>query len=121
MKKSLVKSIRWFARILGSLLVLLVLVMFIGYAIEPQGTGDMTLQDIPLIIGMIAMLIGIIIAWFHEGIGGLFLIGGFIPFLVDELQSGQGYNAWFLAVFPLIGLLHLFCWWVSSKIRSGLF
>lgn len=120
MKKPFINNIRWFARILGSLLFLLILIMFIGYAIEPSGTGEMTKRDIPLMIGMSSMLLGILIAWISEGFGGLLMVGGFIPFLLDELKSDQGFDAWFLMIFPVIGLLHLFCWWQSSKFSSRL-
>ena len=97
MKKSHVNGIRWFARILGSLVLLLVLLMAIleGFFMEPPpgSSGVLKGRDIPLMAGMIIMLVGIVVAWFREGIGGLLMIGGFIPFFVDELKSG--FNAWF--------------------------
>ncbi len=84
----------------------------------PGSSGKLNERDIPLMTGMIVMLVGIVVAWFREGIGGLLMIGGFIPFLVDELKSEKGFNAWFLVIFPLIGLLHLYCWWQSQRLRS---
>lgn len=116
MKKSHIKKIRWFARILGSLLVLFVLCMFIAYVIEPQGSGKMSMKDIPLMIGMTAMVLGIIVAWFRESIGGLLILGGFFIFFADEMIFNQGFDVWFLIVFPVIGLLHLFCWWHSRRL-----
>ena len=119
MKKSHVIGIRWFARILGSIILLLVLLMVIGEVLlmepPPGSTGKLGEGDIPFMTGMIVMLVGIVVAWFREGLGGLLMIGGFIPFLVDELKSG--FNAWFLVIFPIIGLLHLFCWWQSRRLK----
>jgi hypothetical protein len=122
MKKSHVNGVRWFARILGSLVLLFVLLMVIGEGLfmetPPGSSGMLKERDIPLMAGMITMLVGIVVAWFREGIGGLLMIGGFIPFLVDELKSEKGFNAWFLVIFPIIGLLHLFCWWQSRRLKS---
>ena len=122
MKKSYIKGVRWFARILGSLILLLVLFIAIGegFFMEPPpgSSGKLKQSDIPLMTGIIVMLVGIVVAWFREGIGGLLMIGGFIPFLVDELKSEKGFNAWFLVIFPIIGLLHLFCWWQSRRPKS---
>ena len=122
MKKTLVNGVRWFARISGSLVLLFVLVMAIGEWLfmepPPGSSGTLRERDIPLMAGMIVMLAGIVVAWFREGIGGLLMIGGFLPFLVDELRSEKGFNAWFLVIFPIIGLLHLFCWWQSRGLRS---
>jgi hypothetical protein len=122
MKKSHVNGVRWFARILGSLVLLFVLLMVIGEGLfmepPPGSSGKLKTRDIPLMAGMITMLVGIVVAWFREGIGGLLMIGGFIPFLVDELKSEKGFDVWFLIIFPIIGLLHLFCWWQSRRLQS---
>ena len=118
MKKSLVTGIRWFARILGALLVLFVLLSAIGGIIDPpsQANVKISTQEIPLMIGMIIMLVGIIVAWFREGIGGLLVVGGFIFFVAAELITDKKFDAWFILVFLAVGLLHLFCWWQSKNL-----
>lgn len=115
LNNTIIKGIRWFTRVVGSLLVLFVLFMFIGYAIWPQGTGEVKLTAIPLFVGMGLMVGGIIAAWFREGLGGLLTVGGFILFLGVELVSGRGFDALFLVNFPIIGMLFLFCWWQSRN------
>jgi hypothetical protein len=119
MKKTHINGVRWFARISGSLILLLVLFIAIGEIVlwepPPGSTGKLAERDIPLMTGMIVMLAGIVVAWFREGIGGLLMIVGFIPFLVDELKSR--FNAWFLVIFPVIGFLYLFCWWQSKRLK----
>ena len=117
MKKPHINVISWIARILGALLVLFVLLSAVGGIIDPppQATSNLTQQDIPLMIGMISMVVGIIVAWFREPIGGLLIIGGFIFFVIVELITSQNFDAWFLVIFPIVGLLHLFSWWQSRK------
>lgn len=115
MYKSFLSSIRWFARIAGSILVLFFLLMVLGYIIEPQGAGKITPTEIPLIIGMIAMLFGVIMAWFREGFGGFLTIGGFLLFLADELITNRSFNVWILLAYPAIGLLFLLCSWQNRK------
>jgi peptidoglycan/LPS O-acetylase OafA/YrhL len=120
MKKSHITGIRWFARILGAFLVLFVLLSAIGGIIDPppQAVSKITTRDMPLMIGMAIMLLGIIIAWFREGIGGLLVVGGFIFFVVVELITDKNFDAWFLLVFLAVGLLHLFCWRQSKNLNK---
>jgi len=42
---------------------------------------------------MIAMLLGIIVAWFREGIGAVLTFCGFLFFLAQELISNQRFSA----------------------------
>jgi len=107
-KITLSTGIRWFARILGALL-----------GPPPEVASKISDRDMPLMIGMIIMLVGIIVAWFREGIGGLLIVGGFIFFVVVELITGNKFDAWFFLVFPALGLLHLFCWWQSRKLSPA--
>ena len=121
MKKTLIAGIRWFTRILGALLVLFVLMSAVWGLLgpPPEVASKISDRDMPLMIGMIIMLVGIIIAWFREGIGGLLIVGGFIFFVVVELITGNKFDAWFFLVFPALGLLHLFCWWQSRKLSPA--
>ena len=65
--------------------------------------------------GFIFMVGGIIIAWFREGLGGWLIIGGFIFFFAVESITSKSFDAWAMIIFPVIGLLHLFCWRQSKK------
>lgn len=116
MNKSQISLIRWFARIASALLGMFVLLMILGYILEPQGSGKVTYTEIPLFIGMVAMLLGIFVSWFHEGGGAALTIGGFLIFLAQELLTSRSFNTWLLLIFPAIGLLFLLCWWQSRKI-----
>jgi hypothetical protein len=113
----LIKAIRWFARILGALLVLFFVGSVIKGLVDPpvHGSGKMTTQEIVLMAGMFAMVLGIIIAWFREGLGGLLVVGGFIYFVAVELIQRKQFDAWFLLAFLAVGVLHLICWRQSKQ------
>lgn len=76
--------------------------------------SKITNTEMTLMIGMIAMIAGIIIAWFREGIGGLLIVAGFVFFVAVELITNKKFEVWFLLFFLAVGLLHLFCWRQSS-------
>lgn len=124
MEKSLITGIRWFTRIVGSLLVLLVLVIVIGSIIEPysQDTEKITITPgrLLLIIGMISMVVGIVVAWFKEGLGGFLTVGGVVFFYAVHLFVERSYHRgeWVYITFLIIGLLFIFCWWQSRKLTS---
>lgn len=122
MKKSYIKGIRWFTRIVGSLLVLLVLIIVIGSIIEPypQGRESITPGAILLLIGGISMVVGIVVAWFWEGLGGFLTVGGFVFFYAVHLFVEKSHHrGWGIFItFLIIGLLFIFCWWQSRKLTS---
>lgn len=122
MDKVKIAGIRWFARILGALLVLFFVSSVIQGMVDPpvSGTGKMTSQELILMAGMIAMVLGIIIAWFREGLGGLLVVGGFIYFVAVELIQRKQFDAWFLLAFLAVGVLHLICWQLSKQAQSQL-
>jgi len=118
-KKEIITGIRWFTRIVGSLLVVLCLVILIGSIIEPypQGREKITPGAILLIIGMISMVVGIVVAWFREGLGGFLTVGGFVFFYAVHLIVEKSHHrGQFLITFLIIGLLFIFCWWQSRKL-----
>ncbi len=118
MNQSQVVGIRWFARILGGFLVIFVGASIVTGIIDPppQATGKLDSQDLTLMVGMLAMVLGIIIAWFRESLGGLLIVGGFIYFVTVELIQRKQFDAWFLLIFLPVGVLHLFCWRQSKRL-----
>jgi len=106
----MVKIIRWLARIIGSLLVLLLITFAIGEGFPNPFT--LTLIEFLLFVAVIIMMVGQIVAWNHEGFGGLLQIIGFLFFVVVEGDIFVG------PIFPLFfvtGLMYLFCWWRSRN------
>ncbi len=78
------KSLRLTARIIGTLWILICLTLFIGYYIEGLQRNSGTIPPKPDIFGIFVLvcmaigLVGLIIAWWNEGLGGLISVIGFL-------------------------------------------
>jgi hypothetical protein len=75
-----------------------------------------------LSVALLTMMVGLIVAWRWEGIGGLLVLGGFGVFAA--VNHGIQFNVVFG---PLLatGLMYLACWWMNKspsppRSRSGL-
>ena len=102
------------------LVLFFVMSAIVGIVDPPtQGTGRLETDAIPLLIGMITMLLGMIIAWFREKLGGLLTVGGFVFFVIVELITRRQFGTWSLLVFLAVGLLHLFCWQQTKKLSQS--
>jgi len=125
MKKSVIKKIRWFARILGTPVALFFLLMVIGDFIESSYYRSYSENLYPGIfitpISLALMSVGIIVAWIWEGIGGLLTVGVFI---IASVLTTFVYKSSFGILLPfdllllISGLLFLLCWWQSRKLTS---
>jgi hypothetical protein len=77
-------SLRWTARIVGTLWILICVTLFIGYYIEGLERNSGTAHTNPdilrifILVCMAVALVGLIIAWWNEGLGGIISIIGFI-------------------------------------------
>ncbi len=112
-------GICWAVRILASLLVALVLVIFIGESFFYPGEGPPNpfKQPLPVQIefaGMFAILIGMIVGWRWEGIAAALVLSGVIVF---HIIQGKLWLNWVFGLFDLVGLLFLLCWWLKTPRR----
>ena len=74
-ERRIVTVLRWTARILGVALLLLVAAFAIGEGV-PNPLA-MSVRESLLTLGLLTMLVGQVLAWKSEGIGGLLIVGGF--------------------------------------------
>ena len=101
--------LRWIARIIGSLIALLVVSFGVAYAIG----GDL---PPPLaFLGLALFVIGVILAWKWEGIGGGLLLLLSIVFAIVQPNAFWTPNEASvgptpLLIFPIIAILFLICW-----------
>lgn len=101
--------VRWIARLIGTVLFLLVVWFAAGEGMPAYGT--LSLTEGLLFLAFAVMALGLLVAWYWERAGGLMVIGGFLAFwLINGIASGNYNPGWLLAVFPLTGLLFLLSW-----------
>ncbi len=110
MESKNISIVRWFARITGALLLILIAIFIIGEGFPNPMT--LSQDELLLFIAVSTMEIGVILAFKWELPGCLLIIGGYVFFVIVERNILPG------PVFPiffLVGILYLFCWWKSSK------
>jgi len=105
-KKDARFAIRWIARILGGVLILIVVSWLIQTGIQnPLELGRM---DQILNLALLLMLAGILVAYFKEIIGGCMIIVGFLLFwIVTFIVTGQIWPGWIFPLFPITGLFFI--------------
>jgi hypothetical protein len=124
--------IRWIARIWGTLILAVVLLVFIGVAwdwltaapADPHAVEDYApIETLPPVFAVLSA-VGLAIAWRWEGVGGAmavaFNLAG-LPVLLIHWPLAQGfphyllapYGVWLMIGVP--GVLYLICWWRSRR------
>ena len=124
------KWIRWIARIWGTLIVGIALLMLIGYAVNWVTTGEAdphAVENPPPIEEwpprlMFLSVLGLAIAWRWEGLGGAITVVfqlAMLPLLLIHWPITQ--DSRFVAPYLILmtiatpGILFLVCWWRSRK------
>ena len=120
------KIIHWTARILGSisgafwvLALTLSTIMESRLGVEP--TPEAKLEGTILGCLVAVVVIGVIIAWFREGIGGLIVvIGGIVLSIFAYITAGHNKVLAMASSgipFLIAGILFLISWWGTKKIK----
>lgn len=131
-----IRWMRWSARIWGTIVVAVALLIFAGYAWSWVTTGEVdpnAAEDYPPIENwpprlMFLSALGLALAWRWEGLGGgLALLFQLInlPILLLHWPISEGfprylvapYGLWLVIVVP--SMLFLWCWWRSRELRSS--
>lgn len=101
------RVLRWTARILGSLVALLYIVLFVGEAIAEPPAG-LSLASVLILSTHALTVVGFLVAWRWPILGGTLAVlgaGWRLPVILLDLAP-QGVPTPFL-VFVLIGALHI--------------
>ena len=114
MKIPILTVARWTARILGTLLLLLIAVFAVGEGVP--NPFILSQRENLLSIALATMIVGQIAAFRWEGIGGLLVLGGFAFFSVvnHRISLNIVFGPWLLT-----GLIYLACGWMKSKAAGG--
>jgi hypothetical protein len=117
--KVLLNIIRWLARIIGTLMVIIVLAFFIGYIIEGLNKPGPGLEPYNIIVFVVwgTGLAALLLAWWKEGLGGIISLLCFI--IVNILAAvnpvpGSSYT-YILLFFLLPSILFLLYWWLKRN------
>jgi hypothetical protein len=113
---------RWTARLTGALLLGLVVALFIGEGLLGGGGPNLVKASWPERFMFVAMLIsvaGLVVLWWRELLGGVFVIGGMVVFYgLNYHLSGKFPGG----AFPLLympGILAVVSWVLSRPGFQG--
>ena len=110
--------LRWTARLVGAFLAGLVALLMVGEGINPiQMAGRF---EFAMTVAFVTALVGMLVLWKWEGIGGGLVVAGMFTFYgINLAASGRLPGGW---VFPLCfvpGVLSLAYWWQGRGKGSG--
>ncbi len=121
-----ISIIRWTARIVGTLLVLLTILIGVGQMLESynrNGAAALDTFDTLMIITFvfwIAGLAGLILALWKEGLGG---IGSLLSFIIFIFLLGINPKSNFiygLFIYLIPSVLYVYCWWLTKKSSNNI-
>jgi hypothetical protein len=116
-ERTILTVAKWTARILGFLVLASIVFIAIGEAgpnlLHGSNPLHGSLRENLLGLGLLTMMVGIVVGWKWEGIGGLLILGGFVFFAIVNHRPSLNIVTvpWLLA-----GLLYLGCWWMRGKV-----
>ena len=105
-----VAMLRWTARGIGTLIILLIAVLAVGEGV-PNPLHPPTVVNFSF-VALLVMLAGQVTAWWREGTGGALVLGGMAAFAVAN--HGVKLNAVF-APMLVTGVFYLLCGWLARR------
>ena len=106
--------VRWIARVLGTLTVLLIVLMAVAEGIPSP--SSLTPAERLLFVAVIVMLVGLVTAWKWELAGGLLTICGYVFFAIVEQEI---LLPWVFLLILIIGVLFLLSWSLQRRSRPA--
>jgi tRNA A-37 threonylcarbamoyl transferase component Bud32 len=108
-----IRVLRWTARLLGTLLLLLFAVFVVAEGIPPAAAqpGGVQIE----LAAMLLMWIGLAIGWRWEGWAALLTLSAFGMFNLVEGLAGQVLRLSPFHLVALVGILYGVCWWHSRR------
>ena len=118
-KNLITQSILWTARLSGSTVLVFVLYMIGAHIFgtqPPASNESLSTTELLSVIFGITMLIGLAIALFREGLGGLVATSGILGFFIvrSDLITDPG----MIGLFVIPCLLYLLFWYLNSLYRD---
>lgn len=103
-----ISTMRFVAHLFSVLLIFVVVLLTFGETFP--SSSSFASREVLLTISLFTILVGLFSAWKWEGIGGTIILLGFLLFLIiNSIFSDFLKLGFFFLLFPLTGLLFLFC------------
>jgi hypothetical protein len=97
-------ALRWTARVWSVASIALVLAFIAGEGIDPSGLNEW----IGLLLFPVGISVGMILAWWQEGLGGSITVGSLLAFYVVHLTTAGSFpKGWAWLAFSAPGFLFL--------------
>jgi hypothetical protein len=110
------RALRWTARIWSAISVALVLAFIVGEGINPSGSNEW----FGFLFFPLGISVGMILAWWREGLGGSITVGSLLAFYVVHLMTaGTLPKGWAWLAFAAPGFLFLLSSYVSRRPRMA--
>ena len=111
-----ITALRWTARVWSVASIALVLGFFVGEGLNPSGLNEW----IGVLLFPVGISVGMILAWWKEGLGGSITLGCLLAFYVVHLATaGKFPKGWAWLVFAAPGFLFLLSSYLSCRPRIG--
>ena len=108
-------AIRWTARAWALVTIVIVLLLSVGEGLHPAGAA----QWLGLVLYPGGICLGMIVAWWREGLGGGITVGSLVAFYaLHTATAGRLPRGWAWLVLAIPGFLFLWCWQRSHKLES---
>jgi hypothetical protein len=116
----IIARLRWIAKIWSMLSVALLLLFFFGEGIEMAKVAPA--EWLGLLFFPVGVAVGLLIAWWKEGLGGTITLLSLVAFYViyGLLLRGSFPTGWAFPLFAAPGLLYLVLWWASRTAHSSI-
>jgi len=105
-------AVRWCARTVGVGTALFATTFIILESVGGQGPGMTTIMEWVPIFMWVAILVGIVITFFWEGIGGMLVV---LAALALDMMTSFHLNLFCLPL-VFVGLASIYCWWRTRRL-----
>ena len=112
-------SLRWIARVCSILSVGVLLLFFVGEGFNPTKVAPR--EWVGLLFFPFGVVVGLMLAWWREGLGGVISVGSLLAFYVlyGLLLSGAIPRGSAFLLFAAPGGLFVVCWMLSASVRKA--
>ena len=112
-----VSTVRWVARVFGTIIAFLALFGILGaVSYLASNKADRMIADYLLNAGLFLIFVGCVVGWFKDLPAAVLILGGFLLILVTALAfPGALKQVYFFAIPALPGFLYLYVHVASKK------